>query len=179
MKRIRKTIAASVAGLGALILIANPGLAGAAAEGPGQLAHMSQGQSGGTGTPGMMGQGMGPGMMGQGMRSGSGATMPCPGASERSMGPGKMGPEVNPGTMKTPGAGHHSMRVVPRTDLSLDDVRHFFADRLAMHDNKRLRVGEVKEGEDDTITADIETVDGSLVQRFGVDRHSGAVRQVE
>lgn len=179
MKYLRKTIAASVAGLGALILVANPGLAAAAAEGPVQFAHMSQGQSAGSGTPSMMGQRM----MGQGMEPGSGTAMPCPGATGRSMGPGKMGPGMNPGMnpgmMMPPRAGHHGLRVVPRTDLSLDDVRHFFADRLARHDNKRLRVGEVKEAEDDTILADIETVDGSLVRRFSVDRHTGAVRQVE
>jgi hypothetical protein len=111
--------------------------------------------------PGMMGQGMGQGMMGQGM------------------GPGMMGQSFGPGMMMGPGAGGYGARVTPRTDLSTDDVRHFFEDRLAWHGNDRLRVGEVKEADDDAITADIETVDGSLVQRFQVDRHSGAMRQVK
>jgi hypothetical protein len=199
MKYFRKTLAASMAGLGALVLVSNPVLADA--KGPTQLAHMSQGQSGGQGYSGMghgmMGQGMGHGMMGQGhgqgmtgqaARPGAGATIPCPFATTQRMGPGMMGQGMGqgmmgqgfgPGMMMGPGAGHHAMRVVPRTDLSTDDVRHFFEDRLASHGNDRLRVGEVKEGEDDAIIADIETVDGSLVQRFQVDRHSGAMRQVK
>jgi hypothetical protein len=40
-------------------------------------------------------------------------------------------------------------------------------------------VGEVKEADDDRIIADITTVDGSLVQRFEVDRHTGTMRDVE
>jgi len=43
--------------------------------------------------------------------------------------------------------------------------------------NPRLKVGEVKEKDADTITADIVTLDNSLVQRFIVDRHTGALRQ--
>ena len=46
-------------------------------------------------------------------------------------------------------------------------------------DNKRLKVGEVKEADDDTIVAEIVTQDGSLVQRLKVDRHTGQMQQVE
>jgi hypothetical protein len=203
MKYFRKTLAASVAGLGALVLVGNPVLADA--KGPTQLAHMSQGQSGGQGYSGMghgmMGQGYGyghgHGMTGQAARPGAGATIPCPFATTQRMGPGMMGQGMGPGmmgqgmgpgmmgqgfgpgTMMGPGAGGYGARVTPPADLSTDDVRHFFEDRLASHGNDRLRVGEVKEGEDDAIIADIETVDGSLVQRYQVDRHSGAMRQVK
>ena len=44
-------------------------------------------------------------------------------------------------------------------------------DRL---NNKRLKVGDIK-SEDGAITADIVTIDNSLVQRLKVDRHTGAI----
>ncbi len=130
--------------------------------------------------PGMMGPGMmGPGMMGPGMAPGM-------------MGPGKMGPGMGGHAMMGPGKGAqgimgpgfgigrgHGMRVVPRADLSTDDVRHFFEDRLAMHGNKRLKVGEVAEADDDSIVADIVTLDDSLVHRFKVDRHTGRMQRTE
>ncbi len=179
MKRIGKRRLGAIAALGALVLVAMPGLAsahgGGGQAGPAlQPGHMSQGQSGAaSGQPcpmagayqdksghGKMGRGMGSGMMGQGM-----------------MGSGMMGPG-----MMAPGSGMdrgHGMRVVAKADLSTDDVRHFFEDRLAMHGNKRLKVGEVTEGEDDTIVADIVTLEDSLVQRFKVDRHTGRVQRTE
>ena len=174
MKRIGKRRLGAIAAVSALALVAMPGLANAHGGGGQagtalQPAHMTQGQSGAaSGQPcpmagayqdksghGKMGRGMGSGMMGQGM-----------------MGPGMMGP----------GSGMdrgHGLRVVPTADLSTDDVRHFFEDRLAMRGNKRLKVGEVKEGEDDTIVADIVTLEDSLVQRFKVNRHTGRVQRTE
>ncbi len=169
MKRIGKRGLGAIAAVGALALVAMPGLASAhGGGGPAaaalQPAHMTEGQSGarsgqpcpmGTAYQGMMGHGTGHGMMGPGM-----------------MGPGMMG------------TGHgmdrgHGMRVVPRADLSIDDVRHFFEDRLAMHGNKRLKVGEVTEADDDSIVADIVTLEDSLVQRFKVDRHTGRMQRTE
>jgi len=38
----------------------------------------------------------------------------------------------------------------------------------------RVKVGDIK-SEDGTITADIVTIDNSLVQRLKVDRHTGAI----
>jgi hypothetical protein len=43
--------------------------------------------------------------------------------------------------------------------------------------NPRLKVGDVKEKDADTITADIVTKDNSLVQRFIINRHTGAYTQ--
>jgi hypothetical protein len=43
--------------------------------------------------------------------------------------------------------------------------------------NKRLKIGDLK-SDDGTITADIVTVDNSLVQRLKVDRHTGAIEYV-
>jgi hypothetical protein len=101
--------------------------------------------------PGMMGRMMDPGMMDPGM-----------------MGPGMM----DPGWMHGPTA-HADL------DLSADDVRARLERNLAWHGNKRLKVGEVKEADDDTIIAEIVTIDGSLVQRFAVDRHTGWTKRAD
>jgi len=60
-------------------------------------------------------------------------------------------------------------------DLSLDNVRHMMEHRVAMMQNPNLKLGEVVERDGDSITADVVTQDGSLVRRFVVDRHSGAM----
>lgn len=67
--------------------------------------------------------------------------------------------------------------------LSVDDVRHLFEHRLARNGNERLKVGEIREVNSDTIVADIVTDDDSLVERFTsrvarftVDRHTGMLR---
>ena len=196
MKQIRKSTAAAIVGLGALALLATPSFAASdqsatKAGAPVQLAHMGQGQGGSqwTGQPcpmGMMGQGMmAPGMGGQGMM---GPGMMGPGM----MGPGMMGPGQRGQGMMSPGTGGRGMmgpgfgkgpglggQVVPSRDLTADDVRHFLDHRLEMHGNKRLKVGEVREADDDKVVADITTVDGSLVQRLEVDRHTGTMRHVE
>ncbi len=70
--------------------------------------------------------------------------------------------------------GFHG-RVRPISHLTIEDVRHHFEHRVARRGNKRLKVGEVKKVDEDTITADIVTVDDSLVRRLRVDLHSGRV----
>ena len=70
-------------------------------------------------------------------------------------------------------------RVVPSRHLSIDDVRHFLEHRLARRGNKRLKLGEVKEQDGDSIVADIVTVDDSLVQRLKVDRHTGVMQHID
>jgi len=59
-------------------------------------------------------------------------------------------------------------------NLSVEDVRGYLALRLERLNNKRLKVGDLK-ADEKTITADIATVDNSLVQRLKVDRHTGAI----
>ena len=102
----------------------------------------------------MMGP-MGPGMMGQG---GMGPM--------HGMGRGMMG-------------GGAGMRVTPSRDLEAEDVRHHFRHHLEWMGNERLKVGEVKQADEDTITADIVTVVDSLVQRFQVNRRTGWVSVAE
>ncbi len=175
MRQIRTSATAAIVGLAALVLLATPSLAGGNhgamnTGAPVQTTHMGQGQGdqwrGQPGTQGMTGPGMmAPGMGGQGMM--------VPGMMEPGTGgQGMMGP----GFGKGPGL---DSQVVPSKDLTADDVRHFLDHHLEMHGNKRLKVGEVKEADEDKIVADITTVDGSLVQRFEVDRHTGQMRDIE
>lgn len=204
MKWALKPTMAVLAGLSALALVSAPVSTAAADERSGetgapQLAHMGAG-GGGDYAGGMhmnsrgmkgrsiMGSGhrMGPGMMGGGHGMGAGmAGQDCPQASAKmgqgqNMGSGMLGR----GYGMVPPAGHQGMmgsgmRVVPQQDLTIDDVRHFFEDRLARHGNRRLKIGEVKQADDDSITADIVTADNSLVRRFKVNRHTGRMQTVE
>jgi hypothetical protein len=83
-------------------------------------------------------------------------------------GPGMMG--GGQGMMGNQGRG---MRVTPSQHLTTDDVSHFLGHFLERHGNPRLKAGDVEEVDENTITAEIVTVDDSLVQRFKVDRHTG------
>jgi hypothetical protein len=102
--------------------------------------------------PGMMGPGMmGPGMTGPGM-----------------MGPGVMGH----GMM---GPGMQGFRVVPMMHLSTDDVRQFLQRHISAHGLEHLQVGDVTQTDDQTITADIVTREGSLALRLEIDAYTGFV----
>jgi hypothetical protein len=142
-------------------------------QGPmmGQDGMMGQGQMG-QGQGLMMGQG---GMMGQGqMGQGQGPMMGQGGM----MGQGQMGqgqgPMMGQGGMMGQGA------FAPLAeDLSVAGVTHIMEHQVAMRQNPNLKVGEVTEVDDDTITADVVTQDGSLVRRYMVDRHTGAMRPAD
>jgi hypothetical protein len=136
---------------------------GAGMMGPGYGHHgMMHGHG-----PGMMGQGMmGRGMMGQGM-----------------MGPGMMGPEQGPGMMQGPGYGMRGGAWLGGSrdhSISTDDAKNYFERWIAFQGNPRLKVGDVKEKDADTLTVDIVTKEGSvLVQRFVVNRRNGFYRPEE
>ena len=83
-----------------------------------------------------------------------------------------MGPGYGAGLGPQPWA---SPRVTPRMDLSIDDVRSYFEDQLAAGGNARLKVGKVEVLDDDSIEAQIVTVDDSLVASYRIDRHTGAI----
>jgi hypothetical protein len=101
--------------------------------------------------------GMGSEMMGQHM---GGAMM---------TGSGTMQGGLSSGT-----GGLFGSHVTPVMNLSVDDVRGYLALKLERLNNKRLKVGNIK-SDDGTITADIVTIDNSLVQRLKVNRHTGAI----
>jgi len=95
----------------------------------------------------------------------------------RQMRPGMMqgrGMMMRQGMMRRGMGTMFGRRVVRLMNLSVDDARRYLAFRLERIGNKRLKVGEVKAA-NGTITADIVTVDNSLVQRLNVDRRTGAI----
>jgi hypothetical protein len=142
---------------------------------PGRMGQMGPGMMG----PGMMGQmGPGPGMMGSG----------GPGMGPDMMGPGMMGQGMHPGMGQMPGMmgqmpgamgpGMHGFRVVPMMHLSTDDVRRFLQRHILAHNLEHLQVGEVTQTDDETITADIVTREGSLALRLEIDAYTGFVKDM-
>ena len=137
--------------------------------------------------PGMMhGQGYGPGMMGPGMMYGQGYG-PGPGMMYgngmmnpgmmygQGYGPGMMGPGYGLGMMR----GRGWFRNHANLNVSTDDAKKFFERMIVIQGNSRLKVGDVKEKDDDTIFVDIVTKDNSLVQRFLVNRRDGSYQPEE
>lgn len=147
-KALKATVAAAALALGSTLLAAGPVLA----HGPG-----GQGYQGGSG---MHGGQMGPGMMGHmgGMMGHRGSGM---------MGPGAGGQ-----------GGCPYQQAALTEELTVEGVTKILERRLSHMGNDRLKVGEVKVKDDDTIIAEIVTVDDSLVQRIEFDRKTGQRRQV-
>ena len=125
-------------------------------------------------------------MMGQGMHGtmGQQTDQPmmegCPmmgskmGQRGGTMGPGMMQGSMGPGSIHGGMGAMFGSRVTPMMNLSAEDVRGYLGAQLVRLDNKRLKVGDIK-ADNGTITADIVTVDNSLVQRLKVDRHTGSI----
>ena len=162
MRKLSIATAAAILSLGAVALLAAPSFsAGAAgtettgtesAGAPLQLAHMSQGQMDGSGMGmGMMHPHMSGHMSGHGSGMGMGMMSGCPGLG---------GPAT------------------AALELSADDVRGRLEGMLTWHGNDRLKLGEVSEIDDDTVRAEIVTVDGSLVERLEVNRHTGQMQRL-
>jgi hypothetical protein len=70
--------------------------------------------------------------------------------------------------------GYGMGRGALRGDLDADDVKSILERRLQWQGFANLRVGEIAEKDDDTLTAEVVTEDGTLVQRFEVNRRTGA-----
>jgi hypothetical protein len=81
---------------------------------------------------------------------------------------------MGPGMMQGGMGAMFGSRVTPMMNLSAEDVRGYLTEQLDRLNNKRLKVGDIK-ADDGSITADIVTVDNSLVQRLKVDRHTGSI----
>jgi hypothetical protein len=169
--RIRTILVASVVAHGVAITVVDAATAQGMQDGmgPGMMQRSSDQQTG----RGMMQDGMDRGSAGSGMcmmQGGMGSGM------MRQMGSGMMGSGMmQPGGAGSGMGGLFGSHVTPPMNLSTEDVRGYLALRLERLDNKRLKIGDLK-SEDGTITADIVTVDNSLVQRLKVDRHTGAIQ---
>jgi hypothetical protein len=158
--------------LGVLVALVFMGSAGLAEEQASKQAPMTDrserlGQNDQQAGRPMMAPGVMPGRIG-----------PGPGTMQAGVGPGMPQSGVSLGMMQAgiaPGAGAmFGSRVTPMMNLSAEDVRSYLGLQLDRLHNKRLKVGEVKV-EADTITADVVTVDDSLVQQLKVDRHTGTI----
>lgn len=131
---------------------------------------MGPGMTGQAGMPGMMGQGM----MGQGMMGDmpmAGGMMMCP-MMQMGAGPG-MGMQPMMGGAMFYGMPHGKVE-----EMTPERVRTFLEQRLEKHGNPRLKLGEIARADDGSITAEIVTVDGSLVQKLAFNRYPGLFRQV-
>ncbi|HMB77518.1 MAG TPA: hypothetical protein VKN76_14055 [Kiloniellaceae bacterium] len=128
----------------------------------GQMPMMGQGQGS------MMGQGRGPMMDPQGQMPMMGQQGHMPMMGQGMMGQGMMGQSMGPGMMQP-----------LRQDLTTADVQHMLDHELAWQGNPNIKLGPVEETDDDTITADIVTQDGSLVQKLEIDRHTGSMHPVQ
>lgn len=137
----------------------------------------------GQGGPGMMGM-MSPDMMRmmqQGNAGQTGAMMP-----DAMMGGAMMCPMMTMMAGTGPAspismAGTHGLLYgmsKSRDEMTPQRVRSFLEIHLAWHDNPRLKLGEIATAEDGSITAEIVTVDGSLVQKLAFNRYPGLFRQV-
>ena len=119
--------------------------------------------------PGMMGGGYGPGMMG-----GNG---PGPGMMGMMMG-GGMGPAMMAaaGTdVPCPGLAAATANAEP---LTLDSAQKVVQQRLTWMGNDRLKVGKVEAKGDAAFTAEIVTLDNSLVEKLEIDAKTGFMRPV-
>jgi hypothetical protein len=138
------------------------GMMGGYGPGPGMMGGYGPGYGPGRG-PGP-GYGPGPGMMG-------------------GYGPGWMHGGNGPGWMRGGNAPcwNNQTNAGPQGDLKLtaDEVKARMQQWLTIRHNPRLKLGDVKEKDADTITADIVTVDNSLVQRFDINRHTGFTQPEE
>ena len=131
---------------------------------------IAQGMMGGTGT-GTMREGVMQGDTGHGMMRG--------GMMGRGMMEGEMNCPMMGGMMQSRIAdagmsGVFGSRVVPKMNLSADDVRDYLTAQIDRLGNKRLKVGNVN-ADSGAITAEIVTVDNSLVQRMKIDRGTGNI----
>jgi len=157
-----------------------PGQPPAAGQGPGgsgmmgmmtpEMMAMMQGMmsQGGMG-PGMMGQGQmpmmggmaGPGMMGQGRMPMADGMMPCP----------MMGMAGGPGML-------YGVPQGAQEEMTPERVRALVDQWLTQHGNPRLKIGTISPAADGGVTAEIVTVDGSLVQKLAFNRYPGLARQI-
>jgi hypothetical protein len=129
-----------------------------------QMMQMMQNMMGQGGMGGMMG-----GMAGQGMpKGGMDEGMMCP-MMQMMMGAG--------GGMGGPGM-HLGLPRGSQEEMTPERVRTFVEEHLTRQGNPRLKLGEVATAVDGSITAEIVTVDGSLVQKLAFNRYPGLVRQI-
>ncbi len=124
---------------------------------------------------GMQGRGMPEGGMGQGMTGQmpmAGGMMMCPMMQMMGARSG-MDMQSMMGAAMLYGMPHGNAE-----EMTPERVRTFLEQRLEQHGNPRLKLGEIASAADGSITAEIVTVDGSLVQKLAFNRYPGLFRQI-
>lgn len=115
--------------------------------------------------------------MGSSTMHGDMSGMMCPMMQSAMRHEGRMGSGMMGSGMMGMGGeagGLFGSHVTPVMNLSVEDVRAYLSSQLERLNNKRLKLGDINSA-DGMISADVVTVDNSLVQRLKVDRHSGAI----
>jgi len=179
MRRCAKRTISAIGGLGAHVFLVAPGAAHgpgseATASGPGMMLAPGMIAAPGVVTP-VHGGGPGYGQMepGFGMMMEPSNGMMDPRMMHRMMHGmmhGATGPEYGFGYGFGPCAQNTA---ATGEDLDVDHVRIRMERWLALQGNERLKLGKIEAVDDDTITAEIVTVDDSLVQKLAFDRHTG------
>jgi len=116
------------------------------------------------------GYGMGPGMMGGGYGMGPGMM----GGYGYGMGPGMMGPGYGYGPQQY-GPQYRPPYQQPQKPLDQDQAKQEVENYLSALRNPNLKVGKVEE-KGGNYQVDIETKDGSLVDKMLVDKDTGRMR---
>jgi hypothetical protein len=146
-----------------------------------EMMQMMQRMMGQGGKPGMMGgmqsRGMPEGGMGQGMMGQmpmAGGMMMCPMMQMMGARSGMGMQSMMGGDAMLYGMPHGNVE-----EMTPERVRAFLEQRLEQHGNPRLKLGDIASAADGSITAEIVTVDGSLVQKLAFNRYPGLFRQVQ
>jgi hypothetical protein len=144
-----------------------------------EMMQMMQRMMGQGGMPGMMGGMQGGGMpeagVGQSQMPMMGGMMMCP--MMRMMMAGQAGIGM-PAMMGSQGTLLGTPLGSPE-EMTEDRVRTLLEQQLTSLGNPRLRLGALDTAGDGSITAEIVTVDGSLVQKLAFNRYPGLVRQID
>jgi len=132
----------------------------------------------------MMMRMMGQGMMGGGMMRGGMMDRGMPQAGMMGMDGMQMGPMMRgpQGRMGGHALGPGMLYGMPHDapeEMTPGRVEAILSHMLERHGNPRLEIGEISEGEDGSIIAEIVTVGGSLVQRLAFNRYPGLFRQID
>jgi hypothetical protein len=83
------------------------------------------------------------------------------------------------GMMHSRGLGPALLYGPPAEGITVERARAMLEGVLAWHGNPRLKLGTVEEQNEETIVAEILTVDDSLVQRLTIDRATGTFRRID
>ncbi|MDP2357020.1 MAG: peptidoglycan-binding domain-containing protein [Beijerinckiaceae bacterium] len=162
--------------LGVVVTAGAPASQGAQSpttSGPGSMMrpHMMQSMAQGKMAPGMM----------NGQTPMSGAMPMQPGMMMCPMMTGMMGQQPGMmGDMGRPARGAAGLGVVmPSRNVSVEDVREHFERYIQAEGNPRVKLGAVNDLDSGSIVAEIVTVDGSVADRFSVNRRSGIIQRAQ